>query len=58
MEVHEPIQMSYILPATIAGRTEVAVRSEGEIVRAERPAARDGPFLFAVRILGYYAATA
>ena len=57
MKVHAPIQMSYILPATIAGGTEVAVRSVGEIVRTETPADRDGTFLFAVRILGYYAGT-
>ena len=56
MEVHAPIEMSYMLPATIVGGTEVAVRSEGEIVRAETPAARDGTFLYAVRILGYNAA--
>ncbi|HLY59839.1 MAG TPA: PilZ domain-containing protein [Terriglobia bacterium] len=57
MKVHTPIHMNYSLPASVAGRAGLEVGCKGEVVRVETPESQDGTFLFAVKILGYDAAT-
>ncbi|HEV2350975.1 MAG TPA: PilZ domain-containing protein [Terriglobia bacterium] len=57
MDVHTPIQMSYSLPASIAGRAGLEVGCKGEVVRVETPDSNDGAYLFAVKILDYDSAT-
>jgi PilZ domain len=54
LKVHTPIQLRYVLPNTIAGKSSLAVHCKGEIVRSETPAAKEGTFLFAVKILDFY----
>jgi hypothetical protein len=51
---HAAIQISYVLPATIAGTSGLPVNCKGQIVRTEVPANKEGTFLFAVKILDYY----
>ena len=57
LKVHAPIQMSYVLPTTIAGKSGLAVHCQGEIVRSETPANKEGTFLFAVKILDFLPST-
>ena len=57
LKVHAPIQMSYVLPTTIAGKSGLAVNCKGEIVRSETPDNNEGTFLFDVKIVDYHPST-
>ena len=53
MEIHTQIQMSYILPPTVAAMAGLTVNCNGEVVRVETPSPNECGFVFAVKILEY-----
>src|SRR5579859_4002287 len=53
MEVQTRVQMTYLLPVTIAGRNGITILCKGEIIRTITPAASHSKPQFAVKILEY-----
>lgn len=56
-EIHKILQMTYVLPITIAGRKGIAILFKGEIVRGVKSPSQGGSFHFAVKILDCYPGT-